>query len=110
MRFFARARRFRSEVSAVAAVALVVGAISSLSTRPAATYVEVDAAAAVSNPATIDALPTAQMNGVGWSQAIGGNAVYVAGQFTKARPRAAPPARTSRPGTTSSPTTSTRGT
>ena len=68
------------------AVALVVSATSSLTSGPTSTHVDVDAAAAVSNPATIDPLPTAQMNGVGWSQAVGGNAVYVAGQFTKARP------------------------
>jgi PKD repeat protein len=33
-----------------------------------------------------DALPTWQINGVVWSQAIVGNTVYVTGSFTKARP------------------------
>lgn len=33
-----------------------------------------------------DALPTWQVNGVVWSQAIVGNTVYVVGSFTKARP------------------------
>ena len=36
-----------------------------------------------------DALPTAQINGVVWTQAIVGNTVYVGGQFTRARPAGA---------------------
>src|SRR3712207_5477050 len=47
-----------------------------------------------SNPATpvtvaADALPTVQINGVVWSQVVVGNTVYVAGQFTRARPAGA---------------------
>ena len=33
-----------------------------------------------------DGLPTWQINGVVWSQAVVGNTVYVAGNFTRARP------------------------
>ena len=35
---------------------------------------------------TADALPTAQINGVVWSQVVVGNSVYAAGNFTQARP------------------------
>lgn len=39
-------------------------------------------------PATVsaDVLPTPQINGVAWSQVVVGNTVYVAGNFTSARP------------------------
>ena len=42
-------------------------------------------------PATVtaDALPTAQIDGVVWSQAIAGNRVYAGGSFTSARPAGA---------------------
>jgi len=43
----------------------------------------------IDNPSaavTSDVLPTAQINGVVWDQAIVGNTVYAGGQFTKARP------------------------
>ena len=55
---------------------------------------------------TADALPTVQIDGVVWSQAIIGNTVYAGGSFTTARPPARPPGRTPRRGTTCSPTTS----
>ncbi|WP_146066176.1 hypothetical protein [Cryobacterium sp. Y82] len=44
-----------------------------------------------STPKTVaaDALPTAQINGVVWSQVIVGNTVYVGGEFTRARPAGA---------------------
>ncbi len=37
-----------------------------------------------------DPLPTAQINGVAWSQAVAGNKVYVGGEFTSARPAGSP--------------------
>jgi hypothetical protein len=43
------------------------------------------------NQATVDVLPTAQIDGVVWSQTVVGNIVYVGGQFTKARPAGAAP-------------------
>ncbi|MFZ1286059.1 MAG: PKD domain-containing protein [Candidatus Phosphoribacter sp.] len=41
-------------------------------------------------PVSAKALPTWQINGVAWSQAIVGNTVYVSGSFTKARPPGVP--------------------
>lgn len=40
---------------------------------------------------TADALPTVQIDGVVWSQVVVGNTVYVAGDFTTARPAGAAP-------------------
>ncbi|WP_395245669.1 LamG-like jellyroll fold domain-containing protein [Agromyces sp. MMS24-K17] len=44
-------------------------------------------------PATVssDSLPTAQINGVAWDQAIVGDTVFVGGNFTAARPAGSPP-------------------
>lgn len=41
--------------------------------------------------ATVDVLPTVQIDGVGWSQAIVGNRVFVGGEFTTARPAGSAP-------------------
>jgi hypothetical protein len=48
-------------------------------------------------PATVsaDALPTVQIDGVAWSQAVVGDTVYVGGRFANARPAGARPAPTS---------------
>lgn len=43
------------------------------------------------NGVTADALPTVQINGVVWSQAVVGNTVYAGGNFTDARPAGAAP-------------------
>jgi hypothetical protein len=43
------------------------------------------------NNVTADALPTAQIDGVVWSQAIIGNTVFAGGQFSYARPAGAAP-------------------
>jgi PKD repeat protein len=55
-----------------------------------------DSAPPVPSPATpptvtADGLPTVQINGVAWSQVTVGNTVYVAGNFTRARPAGAAP-------------------
>ncbi len=39
---------------------------------------------------TADALPTVQIDGVAWSQAVAGNTVYAVGKFATARPAGAP--------------------
>ncbi len=71
-------------VSAAASLVMLV----SLLTWTQATAAIADTAPAPSVPSTVstDALPTPQINGVVWDQAIVGNTVYVAGNFTKARP------------------------
>ncbi len=43
-------------------------------------------AAGVPATASAKALPTWQINGVGWSQVVVGNTVYVTGKFATARP------------------------
>ncbi|WP_427004283.1 LamG-like jellyroll fold domain-containing protein [Pseudarthrobacter sp. H2] len=73
-----------------AAVALSLGLVGGL---PAAADT---APADPGNPATpvtvsADGLPTAQINGVAWTQVIIGTTVYVGGKFTEARPFGAAP-------------------
>lgn len=80
-----RAGRTRRRILATA-LAVLVGA---LGLAPAtATSALADTAPADGVPATVtaDALPTWQVNGVVWSQAVVGNTVYVTGKFATARP------------------------
>ena len=68
-------------------VALLTGAALALATLGLAGTPEAAADPVVSpETVTADALPTWQINGVVWSQAMVGNTVYVTGSFTKARP------------------------
>ncbi|MBC3761667.1 PKD domain-containing protein [Quadrisphaera oryzae] len=83
-------KRLRRSATAVAA-----GALATALALPAtaATALAADAApAAAQLPATVsaDSLPTVQVNGVVWNQLVVGNTVYVAGEFTSARPAGAP--------------------
>lgn len=66
---------------------LVVGAF----VPPAASAAPGPAAARPASAVTADALPTVQVNGVVWSQAVVGNTVYAGGSFTNARPAGAAP-------------------
>ncbi|MCL2467144.1 MAG: hypothetical protein FWF02_05600 [Micrococcales bacterium] len=50
----------------------------------------VPAAAAMADLVPTNALPTVQINGVVWSQAVVGNTVYAGGSFSKARPAGSP--------------------
>ena len=78
----------RRGVGLVASTALVVAAAFTMTAAPAsADSAPVDPNDA-SNPPTVtaDGLPTAQIDGVAWSQAIAGDTVYVGGLFTHARP------------------------
>ncbi|WP_406832168.1 PKD domain-containing protein [Pedococcus sp. KACC 23699] len=75
----------RTRVAGLAVTLLVVGL--GLVGGPAA-VATADTAPNPGTPATVsaDALPTWQVNGVVWSQAVVGNTVYVTGKFATARP------------------------
>ncbi|WP_082498515.1 LamG domain-containing protein [Plantibacter sp. Leaf314] len=79
----------RVVLTALATAAVVGGTLVSMPT--AAVAAEPAAAAATPLPTTVaaDALPTAQMDGVAWGQAVAGNTVFVGGDFAKARPAGA---------------------
>lgn len=65
---------------------LVPGAAASADTAPP------DPSSPASPPTVAaDGLPTAQIDGVAWSQVVVGDTVYVAGKFTTARPAGAAP-------------------
>ena len=93
-------------VAPVVVAALGAVGLAGLPAAPAAaagvpaTAVPAAVAAAVPDPVAgsadeaqtvaADALPTVQINGVVWSQAVVGSTVYVGGSFTKARPAGSP--------------------
>jgi hypothetical protein len=70
---------------AVSALAMAWLVVSSPTEASAATGPGPIMAPSASN-VTADALPTVQIDGVAWSQAIVGNTVYVGGSFAHARP------------------------
>ena len=72
----------------LAALSVPLNAGTAHAAGPMPAGVVVPAAAPVPPPPTVtaDALPTWQINGVVWSQAVVGDTVYVAGSFTRARP------------------------
>ena len=74
------ARKLVLPVAALAALSLII--------PPGSESASADTAPPVGTPATVstDLLPTPQIDGVVWSQAIVGNTVYVGGSFTNARP------------------------
>ncbi len=69
---------------------LISGAFGLLAPAASADSAPLDPASPTS-PVTVtaDPLPTVQINGVAWAQAVVGNTVYVAGKFTTARPAGA---------------------
>ncbi|MCU1658101.1 MAG: domain containing protein, partial [Pseudonocardiales bacterium] len=81
------AKRATSLVATAALVAagLVAGAVVLAPAASAATGPGPILEPTASN-VTADALPTVQINGVAWSQAIVGNTVYAGGDFSSARP------------------------
>ena len=71
-----------ASVLAVTVAGLAIPVVAS----PAAAADVSPAAAPGADVVTADALPTVQIDGVVWSQAISGNTVYAGGSFTSARP------------------------
>ncbi|MCW2811087.1 MAG: domain containing protein, partial [Friedmanniella sp.] len=71
--------------SGVAFVLLLVGLVSTAGVASAATADAPVQQRSATN-VTADALPTVQINGVVWDQAVAGTTVYAGGQFTRARP------------------------
>jgi trimeric autotransporter adhesin len=89
MRWATLSRRAKATAAVVSLVAAGTFAVGFVAASPAAAAL-LPTPAPISEPGanvmTADALPTAQINGVVWSQAIVGNTVYAGGSFTKARP------------------------
>jgi hypothetical protein len=88
-----RSKKFNSFAKRASAVAGVVGLVASgvlavalVAASPAAAL---PGPAAVAEPGpnnvTADALPTVQIDGVVWSQAVVGNTVYAGGSFSRGR-------------------------
>src|SRR6476660_6772492 len=77
------ARSLRRMVAVIVFSMLTVGLVA-VSGTPA--MADTDPPAGTPPTVSADALPTWQINGVVWSQAVVGNTVYVTGSFTKARP------------------------
>lgn len=75
----------------LALVGTAVLAALSLSLGGLAARADTRPAAGLPTTASTDPLPTAQINGVVWSQLIVGTTVFAGGQFTKARPAGAAP-------------------
>lgn len=83
-----RARPFRRIAMGVVAV-LVTTLLGAAITAPAAQADTVPTDPALPATVSADPLPTTQINGIVWAQAVGGNKVYAGGQFTSARPAGA---------------------
>ncbi|WP_395726430.1 PKD domain-containing protein [Nakamurella sp.] len=82
--------RLRAFGSVATVVALTVSGLAfSTLAGPAASAAPGPVQTAGPGVVTAEALPTAQINGVVWSQAVVGNTVYAGGNFTKARPAGA---------------------
>lgn len=83
-------RRLLSGLLAAALAPLGLGAIALAPAAPAAA--DPAPAGAAGAPATVsaDALPTAQINGIVWDQAVVGDIVYAVGKFSSVRPAGSP--------------------
>ncbi|MEU2350286.1 PKD domain-containing protein [Modestobacter sp. NPDC049651] len=86
-----RTARWQARTAAVTAALTVTGALAVLAPG-AASADSAPLSPSPANPVTasVDALPTVQIDGVAWAQTVVGNTVYVGGSFTSARPAGAP--------------------
>lgn len=86
------AGRWRRRLSVGAVAGLLVGLLGLSLVVPAASA-DTAPVDEPNTPATVsgDPLPTVQINGIVWSQAVAGGKVYAGGQFTSARPAGAAP-------------------
>jgi PKD repeat protein len=83
-------KRLRRSATVVAAGALATALALPATAAPAlAAGAAADAAPQLPATVSADSLPTVQINGVAWNQLVVGNTVYVAGEFTTARPAGA---------------------
>jgi PKD repeat protein/uncharacterized protein YcfJ len=79
----------KTSVRSGAFILTAVGLLAAVLAAPAA-HADIDPSdTSLPKTVTADALPTVQIDGVVWDQEIHGNTVYVAGQFTTARPAGA---------------------
>jgi len=83
----ARGKRLTSVVTVFAMVATSV--VAGVLFAPAAQAALSGVVPRTASVVTSDVLPTVQIDGVVWGQAVVGNTVYVAGKFTTARPAGA---------------------
>ncbi|MGY1809659.1 PKD domain-containing protein [Blastococcus sp. SYSU D00669] len=72
------------------ALLAVAGAMALVPGTASADSAPLTASAATPATVTADALPTVQIDGVAWAQAVVGDTVYVGGAFSSARPAGAP--------------------
>lgn len=79
----------RRQVALLLAATLAV-LLPQLSAPPVATAEPGPVRQPTARTVTADGLPTAQINGVVWSQVIAGNTVFAGGQFTSVRPAGSP--------------------
>ncbi len=82
----ARSRRSRSVGAVVTVAALTIASLAFVA--PAASA-DTSPPVGVEETVAADPLPTAQIDGVVWTQAIASNTVWVGGEFTTARPAGA---------------------
>lgn len=78
--------RVRRRITAAFTALVTLTASVVLALAPTSAAIAGEPSTQTPETATVDALPTWQINGVVWSQAVVGNTVYVTGSFTKARP------------------------